>query len=592
MNPIKKFFLIAKSKNIKAAFSQAIYHIRWLHQVKTVKVKLPTKKQLVYESKICFDKYIKISILTPVFNTNKKQLKEMIESVLKQSYQNWELCLADGSDLNHFYVEKICKEYAHKDSRVLYQKLKNNAGISANTNECAKMATGDYIGLLDHDDILHPSALFEVMESINNKKADVVYSDEITFKRNISKACLTNFKPDFAPDTLRSNNYICHFLVFKKSLFSLVNGFDSSCDGAQDFDLILKLAEKASNIVHIPQILYFWRASKISTASGIGAKPYVINAGCKAVENHLHRVGLNGTVSSIKDLNYYKIDYEIIGNPKVSIIVPNKDHKEDLEKCLNSVYGKSTYTNFEIIIVENNSTEQETFDYYKELEDQHSNLRVVNFEGSFNYSSINNFGVGFASGEYLVLLNNDTEVITPNWIEEMLMYCQRPDIGVVGAKLYYPDNTIQHAGVVIGLAGFAGHIFHGASQQDLGYNGNLIHVQNLSAVTAACMMIKKKVFDELYGLNEKYVVAFNDIDFCLRVREKGYLIVWTPFAELYHYESKSRGLEDTKEKIERFEKEIQLFQKDWNQILEEGDPYYNPNLSYERPDSSYSRKKC
>jgi GT2 family glycosyltransferase/2-polyprenyl-3-methyl-5-hydroxy-6-metoxy-1,4-benzoquinol methylase len=533
-----------------------------------------------------FKQIIKFSILTPLYNTPEKFLCEMIESVQAQTYRNWELCLADGSDERHSVVANICKRYAKKDGRIKYKKLEKNLGISENTNAATAMATGDYMGLLDHDDLLHPSALFEAMKAICDKNADVVYTDEDKTDERSENYFEPHFKPDFSIDYLRTINYVCHFLVFKKTLLHETGGFQSKYDGAQDHDLILRLTEKAENIVHIPKILYHWRAISDSTARDPSVKIYTSEAGIKAVTDHLTRCGLPATVAGgTVHPNIYRIHYEIIGNPLVSIIIPNKDHLSDLKKCVDSVVNKTTYSNYEIIIVENNSETTEIFDYYKIIEQQ-PNVKVLLFDGAFNFSRINNFAVSHATGDYIILLNNDIEVISPNWIEEMLMYAQRPDVGAVGAKLYYPDNTVQHAGVILGIGSVAGHPHKYFNRNDPGYIGRLITTQNLSAVTGACMMIPKRVYNKVNGFDERFGVAFNDVDICMRIRKEGYLIAFTPFAELYHCESKSRGTEDTPQKQKRFSEEVLLFRQLWKRELEAGDPYYNPNLTLDREDFS------
>ncbi len=546
---------------------------------------ITSRKELAEQKKVKFEKNIKFSIIVPLYNTPQRFLKEMIESVKAQTYSNWELCLADGSDNSHSYVEKICKRYLN-DKRIKYKKLQENLGISDNTNACIDLATGDYIALFDHDDVLHPSALFENAKVINEQNADFIYTDEAIFEGNIKNIVLIHFKPDFALDYVRANNYICHFTVFKKNLLDEVGLFRKDFNGSQDHDMVLRLTEKSKNIVHIPKILYYWRRHKDSVASDTSAKPYAAEAGIKAVKEHLNRCNLKAEVESSKACpTIYRLKYEIQGNALVSIIIPNKDHIKDLSKCVRSIIEKSTYKNFEIIIVENNSNKKETFDYYDLLKNN-DKIKIVEWKGKFNYSAINNFGIKFAKGDHIIFLNNDIEVIAENWIEEMLMYSQRSDVGAVGAKLYYPDSTIQHGGVVVGLGGFAGHLHINCEKENIGYMARLSMVQNYSAVTGACMMIPRHVFDEVNGLDELFKVSLNDIDLCMRIRKKGYNIVWTPYAELYHYESKSRGYEDTPEKRKRFNNEVDLFKERWKKELEEGDPYYNPNLTLERPDCS------
>lgn len=555
---------------------------------KYIKEHILTDKEKEMQINTKFSLEIKFSIVVPLYNTPEKFLREMIDSCINQTYSNWELCLADGSDEKHSYVKEIVLEYAAKDERIKYKKLKENKGISENTNECIKMSSGDYIALFDHDDILEPSVLYEYMKAICEKNADFIYCDEDKFEDDIMKAYDPYFKPDFAIDNLRTNNYICHFTVFKKGLLDEVGLFRSEFDGSQDHDMILRLVEKAQCIVHIPKVLYHWRVSSNSVASDPYAKPYTIEAGIKAVSEHLKRCNLKAVVkSSPIHPNIYRIQYDIIGTPLISILIPNKDHIEDLSRCINSILEKSTYKNYEIIIIENNSTEKETFDYYEKIQ-KYENIKVIKYEsnGKFNYSAINNFGVKFAKGEHLLFLNNDIEVISENWIEEMLMYSQRNDVGAVGAKLYYPNNTIQHSGVIIGIGGVAGHSHKYYQRSSKGYFCKCAMVQNYSAVTAACLMMRAEIFKNIDGFDESFEVAFNDVDLCMRIRKADYLIVCTPYAELYHYESISRGLEDTSEKQARFRGEVERFQTRWKKELEEGDPYYNLNLTLEREDYS------
>lgn len=533
-----------------------------------------------------FSHNIKFSILVPVYNTPPEYLKEMIRSVQEQTYKNWELCLADGSDADHSEVSSICQRFAQKDHRILYKKLDKNGGISENTNQCIAMASGDYIGLFDHDDLLHPAALFEVVKAICEKDADFIYTDEGTFSKNPNNLVSAHFKPDYAPDTLRGNNYICHFTVFSRDLLKLTGGFRKEYDGSQDHDLILRLTEKARHIVHIPQLLYFWRASPNSTSLNISSKPYVADAGRRAVRDSVLRQGMKCIVESLKiHPTFYHVRYQIIGTPLISIVIPNKDHCEDLKRCLSSIVEKSTYQNFEILIADNGSAEPELKDYYVELA-QNRNIKILHWDHPFNYSAINNFAVQSAAGEYLILLNSDTEVITPDWIQEMLMYAQRRDVGAVGVKLYYPDDTIQHAGIILGIGGTAGCSYQRFPRESTGYMMCLCYAQNVTAVTGACLMVRKEYYLKAGGFSEDLAAAFNDVDFCLKLRKAGLLNVFTPFAELYYYESKNRGFDNIPEKQKRFRGEIDLFASRWGKELAAGDPYYNPNLTLERADFS------
>lgn len=552
----------------------------------------PDEAQREKEREAKFPRMVKFSILVPLYNTPEAFLKEMFHSVMAQTYENWELCLADGSDGEHDYVGRIAEEYAAGDGqhRIKYQKLAKNGGISENTNECLKLATGEYIGLFDHDDILHPSTLYEYVKVVNEQDADYIYCDETTFKSgNINHMLTMHFKPDYAVDNLRANNYICHFSVFKRELLEGTELFRSKFDGSQDHDMILRLTDRAERVVHVPRLLYYWRSHAGSVASGIDAKPYAVEAAKGAVADHLKRHGYaHFQITSTRAFEtIFKIRYQIMGDPKVSIIIANRDHVEDLRSCISSIIEKSTYENYEIVVVENNSEEADTFSYYKELS-ENPKIKVVTFEskGAFNYSAVNNFGVKCSDGEYVLLLNNDTRVITVNWMEELLMYAQRPDVGAVGAKLYYKNKTIQHAGVVLGLGAHrtAGHSHYGQHRENLGYMGRLCYAQNVSAVTGACLMVKRELFDRTGGLEEEFAISLNDVDFCLKLREMGLLNVFTPFAELYHLESVSRGLDNQGEKAARYNDESERFRKKWQNVLEKGDPYYNPNFSLDRSD--------
>lgn len=551
----------------------------------------PTPEEAKKQRETVFPKKIKFSILVPLYNTPEEFLIQAIESVLAQTYENWELCLADGSDSEHGYVESVCKEYMEKDSskrRILYERLEKNEGISGNTNRALAMAGGDYIGLFDHDDILHPSVLFEYMKAICEQGADYIYCDETTFHgESIDNMITLHFKPDFAIDNLRANNYICHFSVFDRKLLEGAELFRSRFDGSQDHDMILRLTDKAQKVVHIPKLLYYWRSHKGSVASDINAKSYAIDAAKGAVADHLRNKGFeNFEITSTKAFEtIFRIRYELKDNSKITIVIPNKDHLGDLKRCITSILEMSSYDNYEIIVVENNSSTEEIFEYYEELS-KNPRISVITYEGEFNYSRINNLGVSKAGGEYIILLNNDTQVITLNWMEELLMYAQREDVGAVGCKLYYEDKTIQHAGVVIGLGAHrtAGHTHYRVSSNNLGYMGRLCYAQNVSAVTGACLMVKKDLYEKLGGLDENFKVSLNDVDFCLRLREKGYLNVFTPFAQLYHYESISRGSDGEGENAARYNEESERFRKKWRKVLENGDPYYNINFSLDRSD--------
>ena len=531
----------------------------------------------------------KISIVVPLYNTPLNFLEELLDSVVNQTYRNWELCCVDaGQDTA---VGQHVQARAKADSRIRYQKLTENEGIAGNTNHGFELATGDYIALLDHDDILHPCALWYTAQAIVEQGADFVYTDEATFEGKVENVVLYHFKPDFMLDNLRSNNYICHLTTFSKVLMEQAGGGErAEYNGSQDYDLFLRLTEKAQKIAHIPHALYYWRSSPNSTASDISAKTYCIDAGIAALKAHYARCGV-----AVDDVTlipgtpgYYKTDYTMAHPGRVSILIPTCDHIRDLETCVESIYARTTYPDFEILLIENNSKEEQTFRSYERMRKEHPDtLKVLTWQGKgFNYSALNNFGARYATGEYLLLLNNDTEVITPGWLEEMVMYAQQKRVGCVGAKLLYPDDTIQHAGVGFGIGGVAGHLHKYFPATSDGYMGRLNYVQDVYGDTAACLLIRKEIYDEVHGLDESYAVAFNDVDFCVRVREAGYTNVFTPFAQLYHYESKSRGMEDNPEKQKRFQGEVLRFQARWGDLLAKGDPCTNPNFDIQREDFS------
>ena len=517
-----------------------------------------------------------ISVVVPIYKTPEVFLRQMIESVTAQTYPHWQLCIADGSG-DTAGTKRIVDSYL-SDKRIKYKILAENLGIADNTNAAMELADGDYIALFDHDDLLSENALYEVADRICKTGAEIVYTDEDKVTSDLSERYQPNFKPDFNLDLLRSNNYICHLLVVKKTLVQEVGGQKKEFDGAQDHEFLFRCVEKAKGIEHIPKVLYHWRVHKASTADNPLSKKYAYDAGKRAVTEHIRRCGEEAEVTDTLFPGFYRAKYQVTGEPLVSIIIPNKDEKETLKKCLDSIKEKSTYRNYEIIIVENNSTGQEIFDYYKEI-DGRDGIRVVYWKSGFNYSALNNFGFTFAKGDYILCLNNDVTVITPDWLERMIGQCQRKEVGIVGVKLYYPDDTIQHAGVIIGIGGVAGAMFVGMARERSGYLRKAILQQDLSAVTSACMMVDRKAWEGAGGFNEDLAVAFNDIDFCLKVRREGYLVVYEPNVELYHYESKSRGYEDTPEKQKRFLSEINYMKAHWSEILTKGDPYYNENFS-------------
>ena len=518
-----------------------------------------------------------ISVLIPVYNVEKKYLEECIESVLAQKYDNFEICIVDDASTNKETLSTL-KKY-EKNPKIKINYRKKNGHISRATNDALKMAKGDFVALMDNDDLMTENALYEVVKVLNtDKKIDFIYSDED--KITVSGERIDpHFKPDFSPETLLSLNYICHLAVIRTKIVRGVGGFVVGLEGAQDYDLFLKVVEKTDRIYHIPKILYHWRMIKGSTAANLDNKDYASDSGKMALEAAIKRRGLSATVELDEPSKHYKIIYNLKSEPLVSIIIPTKDYAKTLKTCLDSIYEKTLYKNYEIIVANNRSEEAETFELFDDYKKKHSNFRVVDADMEFNYSKINNLAVKQAKGDVIILLNNDTEIITPEWINWMVGYAILPHVGAVGAKLLYPDGTVQHAGVILGLGGVAGHAYIGKSRDDLGMHGRLRVPYNYGAVTAACLCVEKKKFEEVGGLEEKGLkVAFNDIDFNMKLLEKGYYNVLLPMVELYHYESKSRGADTAPEKRERFAKEVRFMQKKWGKTLEQ-DKCYNPNFS-------------
>ena len=507
----------------------------------------------------------KISIVVPMYNTEKVFFKELVESLKNQTYAKWELCLADGSEVPN----ELLKDYMD-DERIKYSFLNSNLGISENTNKAIEMATGDFIGFLDHDDLLSYDALYEVVAAINSQKyVDFIYTDEDKIDQNKER-----FEPYFKT----------HFVVVKKALIDKVGMLNSEFNGAQDFDFVLRCTEKAENIIHIPKILYHWRVHRDSTANVADAKPYAFEAGIKVVEEHLKRTNKLGVVQNGQDVpGIYRINYEVVGNPKVSILIPNKDNVKFLKEAINSILEHTSYKNYEIVVIENNSTDKETFKYYDELKDK-LNIKILKIDevNEFNYSRLINLGVKNVDGDFILQLNNDIKIISKDWLEMMIGYSQQKEIGAVGARLYYEDKTIQHAGIIVGLSGIAGNMLVNLPYGEKAYFGREAATRNVSAVTGACLLCRRELYEEVgYMDEENFKVAFNDVDFCLKLMEKGYRNVYIPYVELYHYESKTRGYEYSKEKEERFNKESENFKSKWKDFIDKGDPYYNVNFTRE-----------
>lgn len=539
-----------------------------------------SRQELFAQRKTKFSYAPKFSVVVPLYHTPAKFLKDLVRSMMYQSYANWELCLVNASP-EDVHLTSLLENWAMRDKRIRVIRLEKNLGIAQNTNAGIAASTGEFIAFLDHDDFLEPDALFCYADALNKDKTiDVFYSDEDKTDEYAAHYFYPHFKSDFNIDLLHANNYMCHFLAVRKSLVDTVGGLNEKFDGAQDYDFVLRLTENTQKIYHCPRILYHWRCSNQSTAANQGNKMYAIHAGKAALNAHYKRIGWNARAQEGAVDGWYQTKFTLKEEPLVSILIPNKDHTDDLDVCLNSFFERADYQNYEFIIIENNSVLPETFAYYEKIEKEHDNVKVVYWEAGFNYSTINNFGFKFAKGDYIMLLNNDVELITPDIFQSMLGFCMRPEVGIVGAKLLYNDHTVQHAGVLVGAGGLADHVFKGIHEDDPGYMGRAISSQDVSAVTAACLLVKRSVYEEVGGLEDEFQVAFNDVDFCLKVRKAGYLIVYDADVKLFHYESKSRGMEDTTERFIRFGNEMMLLNSKWDILSTFVDPYYNPNLSY------------
>ena len=612
---------------LRALFKKSVHKIQniqddydyneWYKKVRITDEELAKQR----ESAADFALQPTFSIVIPVYATPEKFLRRMLDSIREQTYPKFEVCLVDATPyakIQHDPTQgrtpqEVLAEYAAADSRFRYETLAENLGIAENTNAAIRMATGDFIVLADHDDELEPQALYECVRAINaHPDVQVLYSDEDKVDFEDIYYFEPHFKTDFNPDLLRSVNYICHLFVARRSLLDAIAENDadgrqiyerSAYDGAQDYDLILRATEKAqamessfnaldqtllrqgrftsSNIIHIPMVLYHWRAHQASTAQHPEAKLYAFEAGARAVYDHCKRIGL--PIKKVEQGITYGFYHPIYENqqPLISVVIPNKDHSADLDKAITSL-SAGNYKNLEFIIVENNSDQAETWAYYETLPKRFPNVKVVKWDGPFNYSAINNYGVQFTHGQYLLFLNNDIEEIDPDSIDEMIGYVQREDVGICGARLLYPDEDIQHAGVIMGMGGIAGAAFVRTHDSDLSYMHRAKCIQDYSCVTAACLLTKRSLFDEVGGFTEKLAVAFNDVDYCMKVRALGKLVVYNPYAKFYHYESKSRGMEDTPEKLARFHSEILTFGTTWKDILRDGDPYYSPALTFRK----------
>lgn len=516
-----------------------------------------------------------ISVLIPVYNVKGEYLRECMDSVLAQKYDNFEICVVDDASTNEDTLMALKAYEANK--RVKIKHRKKNGHISRATNDALEMASGEFVALMDNDDVIPENALYEVAKALNtNKNIDLIYTDEDKIDLD-GKRCDPNFKSDWAPDSFLSSNYMSHLGVLRKSVVDKIGGFRVGYEGAQDYDLYLRFVEKTNRIYHIPKILYHWRKIPGSTSMEINNKNYALEKGRMALQDALKRRRIQGKVKIADGCPYYYIEYELKNKPKVSIIIPTRDAAKMTQKCLESVFNKTLYDNYEVILVNNNSGDPKTFEMFDEFKEKYDNFRVIDANFEFNYAKINNIAVAKSDAEYVVLLNNDIEVITPDWLTLMLGYAEQGHIGAVGAKLVYDDDTVQHGGVILGL-GVASHAFVGEYKDNIVWGGRLSVPCNYSAVTAACLMVSRFKWDEVGGLEEKLKVAYNDVDFCLKLLEKGYYNVFVPMAELYHYESKSRGKDNTPEKKARFDWEQDYMGKKWKARIE-NDEFYNPNFT-------------
>jgi GT2 family glycosyltransferase len=521
-----------------------------------------------------------ISVLVPTYNSNVALLRAMIESVRAQVYPHWELCIADDASPDPEVVT-VLRDYAARDARIKIALREQNGHISEASNSALVLVTGDFVALLDHDDILPEHALYQVAAAINAQpRARLFYSDEDKLTPD-GRRSAPYFKSDWNPELFLVQNLFSHLGVYETALVRQAGGFRKGFEGSQDHDLALRCIEIAGHdaVHHIPHVLYHWRIVPGSTAGAGTEKPYALTAGIRAVEEHLARTGVQATVSQLaSDIGILRVRYAPPSPaPLVSIVIPTRDGVELLRQCIESVFAKSTYPNFEIIVVDNGSVKPETHAYFDTLRAR-TNVRVIRDDRPFNFSALNNAAVKLAAGEFVCLLNNDIEVISPDWLEELVSIAAQPGNGAVGACLWYPNDTLQHGGVVLGLGGVAGHMHYKMRRGAFGYFGRAVAVQNMSVVTAACLVIRRSIYEEVGGLDEDFAVAFNDVDMCIRVREAGYRNVWTPHAELYHHESATRGSDMAPEKFQRFQREVRLMESRWGDALLR-DPAYNPNLS-------------
>ncbi len=573
-----------KERGAQAAYREVAYRVALAThgELWHFKARLPLRRELKEQRAFYRDGMPLVSVIVPVYNPPKKFFKQLVDSVLLQSYPHFELILADGGDSE--VTAGWIKRY--KDHRIKHHPIKNE-GISGNTTKAFEFASGELLTLLDHDDALLPHALYSVVAAHLEHNADLLYSDEVVLDSTLKHLRQFHFKPDFSQHYLTGCNYITHLCAFTSQLLDTAGRFeDERYEGAGDYDLILRLSEHANKIYHIKSVLYLWRGHDLSTAAGIDAKPYAIAAGARAVNDHLLRKGIDADVSPIKGRDgAYKVHYRKV-NGSVSVVIPNCEHKKDLQRCLQTLYANAGHDNFDVIVVENNSKSKEIFDFYAHAQQHYDNLKVVHYDGEFNFAAVCNFGVQHCYGEHILLLNNDIEITSPDFLREMLSYSIMEIVGAVGAKLIYPNGKIQHAGVIVGINNSAGHSHKSHPGDSGGDMYRLCTPQNYLAVTAAALMTERSLYERMGGLNEQdFAVAFNDVDYCLRLYKSGFINVMTPHAVATHHESLSRGTDTHGESAKRFEGELSRLRTQYADIFAEGDPYYNPHLTYR--DESY-----
>ncbi|WP_338455074.1 glycosyltransferase family 2 protein [Aeromonas veronii] len=569
-------------------FSFTLPSVDYEEWIETVELPSLPSNEEVSVMLACMETPPVISVVMPVYNPAEIYLRACLDSVLAQSYPHWELCIADDRSPKE-HVQRVLREYEARDSRIKVVYREQNGHISAASNSALDIAKGDFVALLDHDDALPEHALLFMAQAICERPhTQILYSDEDKLNGR-GERFDPHFKSDWNPDLFFSQNYVSHLGVYRRSLLQQIGGFRLGVEGSQDQDLLLRCLPHvaAEQIVHIPRVLYHWRTIEGSTALASGEKSYTTDAGIKALRNYFAEQQPGVRVEAGLVPNTYRVCYPIPEPaPLVSLLIPTRDRRALTETAVRSIIERSTYTHFEILILDNGSVEQETLDFFAQIQQEDYRVKVLRYDHPFNYSAINNFGARHAKGSIIGLVNNDVEVINPDWLTEMVSHCLRPEIGCVGAKLYYSNDTLQHGGVILGIGGVGGHSHKQYPRHHPGYFSRLLLTQTLSAVTAACLLIRKEIYDEVAGLDEDNLhVAFNDVDFCLKVREAGYRNLWTPYAELYHYESISRGAEDSPEKIARFAKEVNFMKTKWGKYLEQ-DPFYSPNLTKDREDFS------